>query len=101
MLTWGQMHFGLTALVTLNVGTPQLRLRARGRKGWTWRLPVAQESHGFPRVCARTGCAGGGLLPVLVLMFSVPTVCPMRWYWFSLEPSSATTTDLAVPLVQT
>jgi hypothetical protein len=34
-------------------------------------------------------------------MFSVPTVCPMRWYWFSLEPSSATTTDLVEPLVQT
>lgn len=42
-----------------------------------------------------------GGLPVLVLMFSVPTVCPIRWYWFSLEPSSATTTDLVVPLVQT
>lgn len=39
--------------------------------------------------------------PVLVLTFSVPTVCPIRWYWFSLEPSSATTTDLAVPLVHT
>lgn len=39
--------------------------------------------------------------PVLVLMFSVPTVWPIRWYWFSLEPSSATTTDLVEPLVQT
>lgn len=41
------------------------------------------------------------LIPVLVLMFSVPTVCPMRWYWLSREPSSATTTDLVEPLVQT
>ena len=60
MLTWGQMHFGLTALVILNVGTPQLRLSARGRKGWTWWLPVPQESCGFPQACARTGAREEG-----------------------------------------
>ena len=68
-----------------------LDLAAPCASGELW-LPPGVRPH---------GCAGGGLLPVLVLMFSVPTVCPMRWYWFSLEPSSATTTDLAVPLVQT
>lgn len=38
--------------------------------------------------------------PVLVLMFSMPAVGPIRWFWFSLEPSSATTTDLVMPVVQ-
>lgn len=38
--------------------------------------------------------------PLLVCMSSVPAVCPIRWYWLSLEPSSATSTDFAAPLVQ-
>lgn len=38
--------------------------------------------------------------PLLVCMSSVPAVCPIRWYWLSLEPSSATTTDLAAPCIQ-
>lgn len=100
MLTWGQTHLGLTSLMTLNPGMPQLRLRARPEEGLDVEVPCGSGEPGLPKACARAGCGRGGL-PVLVLMFSVPTVCPMRWYWFSLEPSSATTTDLAVPLVQT
>lgn len=62
-----------------------------GQDGWAGPEPSAPE--GASRVRQAS--------PVLVLMFSVPTVCPIRWYWFSLEPSSATTTDLVVSLVQT
>ena len=95
-----QTHLGLPSLMTLNPGMPQLRLRVRPEEGLDVAVPCGSGEPGLPQACARAGCGRGGL-PVLVLMFSVPTVCPMRWYWFSLEPSSATTTDLAVPLVQT
>lgn len=70
-----------------------------GRMACKWAAPAqaGAGARGSPRgwhcVCQAS--------PVLVLMFSVPTVCPIRWYWFSLEPSSATTTDLVVSLVQT
>lgn len=82
MLTWGQTH-RINVLVTLNAGT-SAALRTRPEVGLDGQLLVAQESAGAPPGCAPAVGARGGL-PVLVLMFSVPTVCPMRWYWFSLE----------------
>lgn len=68
-----------------------------GRMACAWVVLAGAGAPGSPRGwrCGRRAS------PVLVLMFSVPTVCPIRWYWFSLEPSSATTTDLVVSLVQT
>lgn len=38
-------------------------------------------------------------VPVLELMVSLPITCPSKSYWFSLEPSSATETDLSSPWV--
>lgn len=39
--------------------------------------------------------------PVLDCTTPESTLCPIRSYWFSLEPSSATTTDWAASLVHT
>lgn len=109
----GQMHLRLMPHVVLNAirhcswclrmhssQAPDCQgaLRWMGQGVLRWPSPqLAVRARGSPRPV----CSALGVSPVLVLMFSVPTVCPIRWYWFSLEPSSATTTDLVVPLVQT
>ena len=43
----------------------------------------------------------GCYVPVLDCTTPESTLCPIKSYWFSLEPSSATTTDWAAPLVHT
>lgn len=46
-------------------------------------------------------CLLANILPVLDLMVSLSTVCPIRSYWLSLDPSGATSTDKVALRVQT
>lgn len=83
MLTWGQTHLGLTSLVTLNAGTPQLRLRTRPEEGLDVAASCGSGELGLPLgVCPRwvrerrATCAGADVLRAHGLPHEVVLVQP-------------------------
>lgn len=59
-------------------------------------FPAVMQVYG---TCASMLPVRANTVPVLELMVSLPITCPSKSYWFSLEPSSATETDLSSPWV--